>query len=131
MKRIFIVLFILLLNFPICANAKEYEETPLMYKMRATAYCLNGNTSTGSHVREGICASGKPELIGKTLILYQRLPNNKRGKFIGVYEVLDSGCDKNVIDVWQPKDKCQDFMNCVYEDECHGKVWVQIVDAKG
>ena len=134
MKRILTALAVLfagLLFYCPKTYAKEYQEIPLMYKMHSTAYCLDGYTYTGDKVRRGICASGKPELVGKTLILYKRLPNGKLGDYIGTYECLDTGCAKTVIDVWTPEEDVQEFMNLVYEDDCAGKIFVQIIDAKG
>lgn len=105
---------------------------PELLKMRATAYCLDGITASGKEVRKGICATGNKELIGKTCILYQRLPNGKVGKLIGIYEIEDTGCNKYVVDVWFPDlEECQCFMDRVYEDKCDGKVYAQIVEAKG
>ena len=112
-------------------NAKEYEERPLMYHMKGTAYCLNGITSSGQEVRKGICA-GRQEWLGKTIVMYQRLPNNKLGQFIGYYEVLDTGCHKNVIDVWQEDEEdCQEFMDLLYTDNAQGNIYIQVIDAKG
>lgn len=108
------------------------EDEPQLIKMRATAYCLDGITYTGKHVRDGICATGKKELVGKTVVLYQRLPNGDIGDYIGIYEVEDTGCNENVIDVWcKDLEKCQDFMDEVYTDGCGGKIWVQVVSATG
>lgn len=113
-------------------KSKAADNQPDLYKLHTTAYCLPGTTCTGIHVRKGICASGRKEFIGKTVILYQRLPNDEIGDIIGIYEVLDSGCSKNVIDVWcQDLDECQQYMNRVYEDGCKGKVYVQVIDAEG
>lgn len=99
--------------------------------MHATAYCLEGITASGKEVREGICASGHQEWLGKTCIIYQRLPDGKIGEVIGIYEIEDTGCNEYVIDVWMPEDKCQDFMDKVYEDGCGGKVYAQIMEASG
>lgn len=66
-------------------------------------------------------------LMGKTIILYQRLPDGSKGKEIGTYEIADTGCKKNVIDVWQPNlEECQKFMNLVYEDGCKGKIYYEV-----
>lgn len=100
--------------------------------MRATAYCLQGITCTGDEVREGIAATGRKDLIGTTIILYQRLPNGDVGKGIGIYEVKDSGCNENVIDVWKPDlDACQEFMDEVYKDGCKGKIYCEVINADG
>lgn len=103
-----------------------------LIKGYATAYCLDGVTATGKHTREGICATGNPEWIGMTAVIYQRLPDNKVGEIIGIYEIEDTGCKPTVMDIWEPDlDRCQEFMNRVYEDGCEGKVWIQIIDAEG
>lgn len=107
------------------------NEEPTLLKMHATAYCLEGKTCTGKEVRKGICATSHRDWLGKTAIVYQRLPDNEVGKIIGIYEIEDTGCNEYVVDVWVPESECQDFMNTVYEDDCKGRVWVQIVDAKG
>lgn len=113
-------------------NAKVYEERPLMYHMQGTAYCLQGTTASGQPTRKGVCATGKEEWLGKTIVMYQRLPNNKLGQFIGYYEVLDTGCHKNVIDVWQEDEEdCQEFMDLLYTDNAQGNIYIQVIDAKG
>lgn len=122
-----------------CATYAYAEELPdNMIKGFATAY--NGptdHTCTGDEVREGICGGCK-EYIGKTIILYHRLPDNSVGEIIGIYECLDTGTgtqgfqEGRVIDVWRPsKEECQEFMNLIYEDGCQGKVWIQVIDAVG
>lgn len=110
-----------------------YAEDNGLIKKRATAYCLQGKTCTGAEVREGIVASSDKSMIGKTIIMYQRLPGDEVGKVIGIYEVLDTGAmSTSVMDVWQQNlEKCQEFMNLVYEDGCQGKVFIQILDAEG
>lgn len=103
-----------------------------MYGLHATAYCLPGKTYTGKKVRRGICATGRKEWLGMTALIYQRLPNGDPGDLIGIYEIEDTGCSQDVLDVWcEDLDSCQDFMDEVYKDGCQGKVFAQIVDAKG
>ncbi len=110
----------------------EDNTEPQLLKMHATAYCQQGITASGKPVRDGICATGNKALVGKTVVLYQRLPDNGIGDYIGIYEVEDTGCNENVIDVWcKDLDKCQDFMDEVYTDGCGGKIWVQVVSATG
>ena len=113
------------------------DEQPELIKGFATAY--NGptdTTCTGEKVRKGICG-GCEAYLGKTIILYQRLPNDEIGQIIGIYECMDTGTGTEgfqqgrVIDVWCPDDELQDFMNRVYEDDCHGKVWIEGLDAEG
>lgn len=113
-------------------DSKAADEEAVLLKGFGTAYCLPGITASGEQVREGICASSKKEWIGKTIILYQRLPDGNVGEIIGIYECKDTGCKGSVIDVWFPDlDKCQEFMNRVYEDGCKGKVFIQVIDAEG
>ena len=113
------------------ANPNPKEEQPELYQMHATAYVLTGITASGQETRQGICASGNREWIGKTIILYQRKEDDV-GEIIGIYECLDTGCSKNVIDVWcDGMDEAQNFMNRVYEDGCAGKVFAQVIDAEG
>lgn len=95
--------------------------------MHATAYCQTGYTASGEYTRDGICATGNKALMGNVAVLYQRLPDGSRGEYIGTYEILDTGCKDNVIDVWcADLDKCQEFMDIVYEDGCKGHVWVEL-----
>lgn len=102
----------------------------------ATAYDLDGVTASGEVVHEGICASCRSRL-GDTILLYQRLPDNSVGELIGIFECKDTGGTEGlnngtVIDVWQPSiDECQEFMDRIYEDDCHGKVWIQVIFAEG
>ena len=110
------------------------DEQPTLIKGYATAY--NGptdHTCTGDHVRKGICG-GCTEYLGKTIVLYQRLPGDEVGEIIGIYECLDTGSgtdafrEGRLIDVWCPEDECQDFMDRVYEDGCKGHVFIQILE---
>ena len=67
------------------------DDQPTLIKGYATAY--NGptdTTCTGDKVRKGICG-GCSEYLGKTIILYQRLPGDEVGEIIGLYECLDTG----------------------------------------
>lgn len=124
-KVITIVLLIVLTS---CLKSYAAEE-PTLIKMHSTAYCLQGQTCTGEYVREGIAASGRKDLIGKTIILYQRLPNNELGKGLGIFEVIDSGCGETIIDVWMPDlDACQEWMDLVYSNGCNGKVYCQVIE---
>lgn len=129
-------MIILILSITMAAGRITYASTqPPLLKARATAYCIEGITASGEPTRNGICAA-KREWIGKTLVIYKRLPNGQIGDLIGIYECLDTGGDAieagKVIDIWcEDLDKCQDFMNQVYEDGCQGRVFIQIIDAKG
>lgn len=114
-----------------CLKAKA-EDQPTLIKMHATAYCLDGITASGEPVREGICASGHRDWIGKTVVLYQRLPNDEVGKILGIFEVKDTGCKDSVIDVWMPDlEECQKWMDKLYEDGCQGKVFCEVIEADG
>ena len=114
------------------------DEEPTLIKGYATAYIGESEyTCTGDKVRKGICGGCK-DYIGKTIVLYQRLPNDEVGRILGIWECLDTGTGTEgfqqgkVIDVYQPSlEECQDFMNLIYEDGCKGKVWIQVIDAKG
>lgn len=128
-KRIVILTLLTLAISTISVNADSEE--PNLIKAHATAYCLPGKTANGTEVREGICAMSDPSLIGMTAVVYQRLPGGSIGSYIGTYEIEDTGCSDNVIDVWCTEEDCQSFMDSVYENGCKGKVYVQIVDAKG
>lgn len=114
------------------------DSQPTLIKGYATAYIGESEyTCTGDKVREGICGGCK-DYIGKTIVLYQRLPNDEVGRILGIYECLDTGTGTEgfqqgrVIDVYQPTlEECQDFMNLIYEDGCQGRVYIQIFDGKG
>lgn len=111
------------------------DEQPTLIKGYATAY--NGpsdTTCTGDKVRNGICGGCK-EYLGKTIVLYQRLPDDKVGRLIGIYECLDTGTGTEsfqqglVIDVWcEDLDACQDFMDRIYEEGCQGRVFIQVLE---
>lgn len=127
-RRIVSVLITIAAALTFCLRAKAVTQ-PELIPMHATAYCLDGVTASGEPVRKGICASGRKELFGKTIILYQRLPDGSIGRGLGIYEVKDTGCKPNVIDIWRPNlDECQDVMDAVYEDGCKGKIFVQVIE---
>lgn len=113
--------------------ATEGEEFSIS-KGYATAYCLKGTTASGLPVQAGVCAMNKQvvkeqNLMGKYVVLFQRLPDGTAGKEIGTYLIADTGCKKNVVDVWcSDLEKCKEFMNLVYEDGCKGKIFYQIVE---
>lgn len=108
------------------------DPEPPMPKMYATAYCLQGKTYTGHKVRKGIAATGDKSLVGKTVIVYQRLPDGSMGDYVGIFEIEDTGCSQNVLDVWCPTlEECQDFMDAVYQNSAQGKVYCRFIDAKG
>ena len=132
-KRIVMSIAVILATCSIGFTSYGKDEQPELIKMRTTAYCLPGKTCTGADVRLGIAATGRKDLVGKTIIIYQRLPENRIGKGLGIYEVEDSGCNDYVIDVWCPTlEDCQEFMDSAYENGASGKIWVQVIEgAKG
>lgn len=140
MKRLICILLIFLMMpmkvTAMGASNDAYYDESAMIKCRATAYYLDGITASGQEVREGICA-GKDEWLGKTIVVYQRLPGDKLGELIGIYESLDKGGTKAikngwVIDIWTPDaEACQELMDRVYEDGCEGKIFIQVLDAVG
>lgn len=128
-KLLLIILSAILITALISFRSNAEENQPILIKARATAYCLQGTMANGEEVRSGTCAMSDRKMIGKTLIMYQRLPDGSVGEMIGIYDICDTGCKKNVIDVWCPNlEECQLFMNRVYEDGCKGKVYIQILD---
>ena len=137
MKRVISAGIAILFVLTSCLNARA-ENQPTLIKGFATAYIGESDTTcTGDKVREGICG-GCQAYIGKTIILYQRLPGDKIGQIIGIYECLDTGTGTEgfqqgrVIDVYKPTmDACQDFMDRIYEDGCHGKVFIQVIESEG
>ena len=130
-SRIISVITTLILIFSIGFTSYA-DSQPTLIKMHATAYCLDGITASGEPVRKGICASGHKDWIGKTVVLYQRLPNGEVGKILGIFEVKDTGCKDSVIDVWMPDlEECQKWMDKLYEDGCQGKVFCEVIEADG
>lgn len=133
----FIALFLaLVLSMVAHSEQLDTDDTITLIKGYATAYKLTGTTASGEQTRDGICASCADRL-GKTVILYQRLPGDMIGEQIGIYECKDTGGNPSIkkgtlIDVWKPNlDECQEFMTRVYEDGCQGHVWIQVIDAEG
>lgn len=100
---------------------------PILLPMHATAYCQTGYTASGMYTEYGVCATGNRALIGNEAIVYQRLPDGSKGKYIGTYLIADTGCSNSVIDVWQADlSECQDFMDIVYADDCKGHIYVEL-----
>lgn len=133
MKRLALLLAAFIFLSPLTVHAEE----PQLRMMRATAYPDTGRkTKSGTWPHYGTAGACK-ELIGKTAVIYQRLPGNEIGEFIGIFEIEDTGTTEGVvngwvIDIWCPDVKeCQEFMNRVYEDGCGGKVFVQVLEADG
>ena len=114
------------------------DDQPTLIKGYATAY--NGptdTTCTGKQVHKGICG-GCQAYIGKTIILYQRLPGDEIGQILGIYECEDSGPgtdgfrEGRVIDVYFPTlEECQDFMDLLYTNNAQGRVWIEVIQADG
>ena len=134
-KIIFWLMLFTILLFPISVKAEERVMNAntnvtdvKLIKCKATAYCLPGTMANGKKVHDGACASNK--YFGKTIVMYQRLPGDKLGKYIGTYTVEDKGATRGlkngwVVDVWRPDlAACQDFMNLVYEDGCKGNIYI-------
>ena len=121
---------------PVNAEKREIEPPEGFIKASATAYCITGTMANGEKTHEGACASSK-DRMGCVLVMYQRLPDDSVGDYIGTYTVEDAGGTKaikrgDVIDVWKPNLKaCQEYMDLLYEDGCKGKVWIQIIEGEG
>ena len=111
---------------------------PVLIKGFATAYIGESDTTcTGDKVREGICG-GCQAYIGKTIILYQRLPGDKVGQMLGIWGCLDTGTGTEgfqqgrVIDVYKPTlEDCQKFMDLIYTNNAKGKVFIQVLESEG
>lgn len=83
------------------------------YQMKATAYCINGTTATGTQTRVGVAAS-KREWFGKTVRVYADDGTGKSAELIGTYVIEDTGGKPirsgKVIDIWMPTyDECIQF----------------------
>lgn len=126
MKKLIILTALVVGTISLKANASEDTE---LYKCYATSYNLEGITATGTQVRKGICATGRPEWLGKTIILYQRNDDGIQD-FIAVLECEDVCPDKpNVIDVWC--ENPQEFQDLIWEKGCRARVFVQVLEADG
>ena len=119
------ILFLVLLTLCIFMYANAAETT--MLKGHATVYSLNGRTAMGTPVRWGVAASGNRELLGKLVIVYQRLPDDSVGDVIGIYSVEDTGCKYGVIDIWCPTECRQAVINKTWENGCRGRIYIQEV----
>lgn len=125
--RVISVLFVILVNFGHITKAND------LIKGVSTAYCLQGITASGEITHEGICA-GSRKYLGKTIEIYQRLPDNSLGAYLGTFQCLDTGNTNAIkkgtcIDVWMPNmDMCQQWMNKVYADGCKGKIYFKIIE---
>lgn len=113
-------------------NITPIPPQPDLVPASVTVYCDEGTTVTGTQTRKGICAYSE-EYLGATVILYQRLPDGSVGDILGYYDVEDTGGNpgiKNgsVIDVWKPVDEMSEFIQLTYENDCHGRVYIQIIE---
>ncbi len=132
-KLISIALLIVMCSTGFTSYGKD--EQPELIKGYATAY--NGptdHTCTGKPVHKGICG-GCQAYLGKTIILYQRLPGDEIGQIIGYYECEDTGPGTEgfqqgrVIDVYCPTlEECQDFMDLVYSNGAQGRCYIQVLE---
>lgn len=105
MKRLILLILLSLAMTTTSVNAEVHE-------MKATAYCIQGQTASGTNTRYGICA-GKPEWIGKKASVFLKY----NAHYLGTYIVEDTGGEsiKNgeVLDLWfQSEDLCKKF-GCV------------------
>lgn len=111
-------------------------EEPTLIEGKVTTYCDYGTTASGTQTRTGICASSY-ERLGKTVVIYKRLPNGKVGDILGYFDCEDTGGtagikDGTIIDVWKPDlEACKEFMELAYEDGCNGNIYIQVFDAVG
>lgn len=129
------VIGVVILTFLIGRTSFAHDTEPVLIKGYATAY--NGpsdTTCTGKKARRGICG-GCDAYIGKTIILYQRLPGDKVGQILGVFECEDTGPGTEgfqqgkVIDVYCPTlEECQEFMDLIYTNGAQGKCYIQILE---
>ena len=133
-NRILMSIVLILATCSIGFTSFASDEQPTLIKGFATAY--NGPsdyTCTGKPVHKGICG-GCQAYIGKTIILYQRLPGDEIGQILGIFECEDTGPgtdgfrEGRVIDVWMPEDECQDFMNLLYTNNAQGKCFIQVLE---
>jgi len=122
MRRAVILVLIGILTFSTPIKAQE------LIKGHATVYSLEGTTKMGTQTRVGVCATGNKELLGKQIVVYQRLPDNSVGNAIGIYTVEDTGCNPNVIDLWYPNRIKDKVIDRTYENGCEGKIYIQIVE---
>lgn len=122
MKRVLLIILIVTMAFP--QNVKADEP----YKGYATVYSDVGKTAIGTDTRYGICASGRKELLGRYVVLYQRLPNDSKGDCLGIFRVEDTGCKKDVIDIWCPKEYQRKIIDRTYDNGSNGKIYIQVVE---
>lgn len=96
--RIFLVSAILVImalvwcvgKYRLIVEAREANPFVEPVKIRATCYCDEGLTTSGSQTRPGIIAS-KKEYLGYVVCINAVNEDGSVGEFIGFYEVLDTG----------------------------------------
>ena len=120
-------IFVFLIWFVLIVNACDDIN---LIKGRVTVYSNEGITKTGTQTRIGMCASGNIELIGKQIVVFQRLPDDSKGDAIGIYTVEDTGCKEIVIDLWYPKCISNKVIDKTYENGCNGKIYIQVVEVE-
>lgn len=89
MKRFLIALIIAFLMIKPTTVQAETE----FHTAWATAYCLKGETATGTQATEGRTVASKPEWFGKTMIMFVDDGDGlmKPENYIGTYIVEDTG----------------------------------------
>ncbi len=107
MKKSLLTLLIL-----ICLLGIGEEVSAEDINVKATAYCINGETATGTQTREGIIA-GHPDWYGRMVIVFED-DGGYPGEVIGIYVCEDTGGEPirngRVIDIWMPtEDECFAF----------------------
>lgn len=116
----------LLLAMGITSRVKATE----IYTAQATAYCLTGQTATGTYTKENHTVASKREWFGKVMIIYEDKGDHliHPENYIGTYVVEDTGGETIqkgwVIDVYIPN----------YEDAKQfgrKQIIFQIVDCEG
>ena len=93
MKKALTALAVSFLLFAVVPTSAHGAEPMLV---NTTAYTEGKVCSHGDRAREGIVA-GKPEWYGQACVIYEAVPNGNKydlGRFIGIYEVLDTGYGK-------------------------------------
>lgn len=122
MKKLLIILIAIIALFPQRVRADE------PFKGYATVYSLEGKTKLNTDTRYGICATGKEELLGKYVVIFQRLPDDSKGDCLGIFHVEDTGCKEDVIDIWCPAEWQKMIIDKTYENGCGGKIYIQVVE---
>lgn len=126
-NRIKIALIIMAVSM-FCLSVPVMAKEPELNKSWLTCYLPTGNpTASGVMPRRGIM-EGKREWLGKTALIYER-DGDMVGDLIGIYEILDTGTDK---DGAIKEGRAVDIF-CENEDEIipTQKIWIQIIEADG